>query len=143
MPNWFLVSTTNTNLAIQAGATAGSGVTLETFDANNQFQQWQAQFQVANGYAGVAFVNSGSGTALSVTFNGQNQQLVMQTFSPQAVDQDAWLLVQAGAPNAVRVTWPPDQSWSWNDLGGGFNPGDSIALWNDQNPNSVWSLIYQ
>jgi hypothetical protein len=146
MPNWYIVSSSNPTLAIQGGAQGGSGVTLQTLNTNNPLQQWTPQFQtvIVNGVPsnpGIAFLNASTG--LSVTFNGTSQQLVMQSYSPESTDQDSWLMVQAGSPNAVRMVWPNNQSWSWNDYGGQFQPGDLLYLWNDTNPNSVWSLLYQ
>jgi hypothetical protein len=146
MPNWYIVSSSNPTLAIQGGAQGGSGVTLQTLDTSNPLQQWTPQFQTAmvNGVpsnAGIAILNASTG--LSVTLNGTSQQLVMQSYSPQSTDQDSWLMVQGGGTNAFRLTWPNNQSWSWNDYLGKFQPGDSIYLWNDTGANSVWSLSYQ
>lgn len=141
MPNWFIVNSSNPKLAVQGGASAGSGVTLQTLDTANVSQQWMVQLQVANGYSGVALVNAG--TSLSVTFNGTGDQLTMESYAPLSVDQDAWLLMPAGGSNSFRVVWPANTSWSWNDKNGDLKPGDELILFNDQNPNSVWSLIYQ
>ena len=141
MPNWFIVNSSNPKLAVQGGASAGSGVTLQTLDTANVSQQWTVQLQVANGYSGVALVNAN--TSLAVTFNGTRDQLTMESYSALSVDQDAWLLMPAGGSNSFRVVWPADTSWSWNDKNGNFKPGDELVLWNDQSPNSVWSPIYQ
>ena len=141
MANWYIVSSSRPNLAIQGGATAGSGLTLEALDKANASQQWTVQPQVANGYAGIALINAA--TALSVTFNGEHNQLVMESYSPISVDQDAWLFFPQGGANTFRIVWPKDTSWCWEDNGAHFAPGDSILLWNDQAPNSQWSLVYQ
>lgn len=147
-PNYVILSTINNALCITAGASAGAGVTLTTYGGAGTatpYQVWTACFQVnQNGDAGIAVVNNAGATApgaqLSVTSQGTQQQLVMQTFSPNSSDQDAWLLVPAGSPGLVRFVWPQSPNWSWNDQSGAGKAGDPILLWNDFQQNSVWTL---
>jgi hypothetical protein len=134
---FFLVAASNTNLAIQAGAAAGDGVTLQTLDSSNSLQLWTIALQIGGGYAGVAFLNPQ--TQNSVTYNGDFAQLVMQTYSPNSADRDSWSLTATS--DAFRVALPANNSFSWNDKGGLLQPGDLIALWDDPSANSLWTFV--
>lgn len=136
---FFLVSPSNSTLAIQAGATAGDGVTLQPLDEASGLQRWKIAMQFGGGYLGVAFINVQ--TQNSVTYNGNFAQLVMQSYSPNSTDRDSWLIFDTGTQSACRIVDPADTSFSWNDLGGSVQPGDSIGLWNDTNANSMWTVM--
>ena len=136
---FYLLCTGNTQLAITAGSDDGSVVTLQTFVPGEQSQQWIMQAQVmSTGIQGVAFVNPATGN--SITANGTQEPLVMQPFSAGSADYDAWLLFSGNASGSLRIAYPKNTSWSWNDLGGLFKANDQVALWNDTSANSVWTL---
>jgi hypothetical protein len=141
-PAFLIVSAANSNVCITAGASSGDIVTLQTIASPPASTQlWTASFQVnQNGSAGIAVISLASGAPMSVTSQGQGQPLVMESFSSDSGDQDCWTLTSAGQPSNFRLVWPQDSSWSWNDWTGAGQPGDKIALFNDQNPNSVWLL---
>lgn len=125
-------------LAVQCPTSDGNAPTLESFDPSNPLQQWQIVFQTnTDGFLGFAFVNPK--TNLSVTFNGGLQPLVVQPFSYGSVDQDAWSILNLGG-GQIRIAWPQDLNFSWNDLTAKGQPGDLVGLWNDQNPNSIFGV---
>jgi hypothetical protein len=135
---FFLLSASNSTLAIQAGATPGDGVTLQPLDEASGLQRWTIAMQLAGGYLGVAFINVQTQNA--VTYNGNFAQLVMQSYSPNSTDRDSWLIFDTGTPSACRIVDPADTSFSWNDLTGAVQPGDAIGLWNDKAANSMWTV---
>lgn len=135
---FYLVSASNTTMAIQAGARDGMKVTLQPLVLNAPLQLWIMQAQVANGFQGVAFVNPGTGNSVT-TNNALGNPLVMQPFSPNSDDSDAWSLLPSGSGN-VRIADVQNNSCSWNDWGGRLQPGDTIALFNDTFFNSSWTI---
>jgi hypothetical protein len=76
-----------------------------------------------------------------VTYNGPFNNLVMKPYSGGSGDFDSWNLLPGDAQGNLRIAYPRDNSFSWNDLGGAFNPGDGIGLWNDTAVNSVWQVV--
>src|SRR5882672_3258843 len=129
-PVYVIVSALNSNLCVTAGAGSGDIVTLQTIASPPASTQvWTAAFQVnQNGSAGIAVINSASGSPMSVTSQGQGQPLVMEPYSSDSGDQDCWNLTGAGQPTSFRLVWPQDNSWSWNDWTGAGQPGDNVAL---------------
>lgn len=138
-PFLIVPSDNRNNVCITAGA-AGDLVTLEIIQ-NLPTQLWTAAFQTnRNGSAGIAVINLASGSPMSVTSQGKEQGLVMESFSSDSGDQDCWQLANAGQPSSFRLVWPQDTTWSWNDQFARVQPGDKIFLYSDKNPNSVWKL---
>lgn len=143
MTQFYIVSSSNSNLAIQAGANGGDPLTLQTLDTTNLLQIWEARIQNSDGYIGIAMVNTNDqGPAMSVTYNGQFEQLVMQSFSVGSTDQDSWLITQPQAGGSCRIAYPQNASFTWNDYGDNLQPGDQIRLWNDQQANSLWQIVF-
>lgn len=139
MQPFYLVSSSNTQLAIQAGNGDGQAVTLQTLDTTNPLQVWVLQAQIVNGYQGAAFVNPFTGN--SVTYNGEFQALVMQPYSAGSGDFDVWNLLPGDSQGSLRIAYAVNNQFSWNDKGGAVQPGDTIALWNDTFVNSVWQVV--
>src|SRR3954454_11775750 len=104
---FFLVAASNTNLAVQAGAAAGDGVTLQALDSSNSLQIWTIAMQIGGGYLGVAFINPQ--TRNSITYNGDFAQLVMQSYSPNSGDRDSWSLLGTTS-DVVRIALPANTS---------------------------------
>ncbi len=138
--NITLPNSPDANMAVTAGG-EGGGVTLETYDPNNAYQTWQIVYSTGDqsDSGAVAFVNFGTGSPLSVSSQGNDQQLVMQSYDPSDPDQDAWLITSAN--DGVFIV-SPDTGWYWNDNGGKYQSGDSIILWKRGGGNSVMSLSY-
>jgi hypothetical protein len=141
-PEFLIVSALNPNICVTAGTGSGGIVTLQNItNPPTSAQLWSAAFQInQNGSAGIAVINSASGTPMSVTSQGTGQPLVMEPFSSDSGDQDSWNLVGAGQSSTFRLVWPVDNGWSWNDWNGKGQPGDKVALYNDRQANSVWLL---
>jgi hypothetical protein len=135
---FYLLATSNTGMAIQAGAADGKFVTLQNFNASEPLQQWIMQAQVSGGGQGVALVNAATGN--SITGEGNYQNVVMQPYSPGSDDPDAFLLLQGDGSGNVRIAQAGNSGFSLNDRGGGIQPGDYICLWDDAGANSVWTI---
>ncbi|HEY2294440.1 MAG TPA: hypothetical protein VGM86_27390 [Thermoanaerobaculia bacterium] len=143
---FLIVPSVGTNVCITAGTSSGDTVTLQTIqNPPSSTQLWSASFQTneENGVtvAGFAFINSASTTPMSITSQGTNQPLVMQSFSFDSGDQDAWYIVGSGTLPAVQFVWPGDNTSNWNDFGGQGNPGDTVGLWTGVGSNSIWQLV--
>lgn len=141
MSQFYILSATNPELAIQASPDSGGIVTLQTLDTSNPLQIWEAQLQIGGGWLGIAFVNPQ--TNMSVTYNGEKQPLVMQDFSLNSGDRDSWYFTQGQqGGNVFRIALPEKNSWTWNDEGAKLQPGDTIQLYNSTKDNSLWTIQF-
>ena len=149
-----LQSMVNSQMVIQAAADGGGGLSLQPFDQSFKTKTQQFVLRMQNNLdsngvviaSGPAFINLGSTTGNlnnSVTAQGANEPLLMESWSPSSQDRDAWSLAPVeGSVEAIRIVQSENPGWSWNDQGGGGGKGDPIYLWNDTNVNSAWSVIF-
>lgn len=138
-------------LAIQANSAGGFGLTLQPFDGNfnTPTQQFVARMQNnldSNGKvvsSGIAFINLGSSTGgelNSVTYQGNQRPLIMESWSPASQDQDAWSVTYI-LGQGIQIGLPVDTNVRWNDFGGAGKPGDPIYAWDGPGQNTVWQIV--
>jgi hypothetical protein len=128
-------------LAIQAPEMVGNPITLQTPMFGNLFQMWQVQIQIANGFTGMAIFNPL--TQSSITTNGKfgkANPLVTLPFSSGSTNLDSWYIVQGTKDGLFRLAFPPDVTWTFNDIDGQGLVGDKLCLFNDSLPNSTWRV---
>jgi hypothetical protein len=135
--------------AIQANPSGGFGLSLQPFDPdfNTPTQQFVARLQNNvdfNGNvvaSGIAFVNlGGSAGPLSVTYQSNQQPLVMESWSGSSQDQDSWS-VNYIQGQGIQISLPNDSNVLWNDYGGNGTANDPIYAWDGGGQNTVWKVI--